>query len=58
MNLNEIEKARRAKISNALSAYYKTEKGIEHRSKISNLQKQRMNEYNNYLKIKNYGISN
>lgn len=58
MNLSEIEKVRRAKISNALSAYYKSEKGIEHRSKISKLQKQRMNEYNNYLKNRMYGISN
>ena len=54
--MEEKEIEGRAKISNTLCAYFKTDKGKQHRKKLSECQKLRMNEYNNYLNIKNDGI--
>lgn len=47
MEKKELE--RRAKISTKLKEYFGTEKGINHRNKLSQSQKNRMIEYNNYI---------
>ncbi|MFP5130229.1 hypothetical protein ACJEEO_07230 [Phocaeicola coprocola] len=47
------EQERRNKIRRSLLCYYRTEKGIAHRKRLSELQKIRMTNYAIYLRENN-----
>ena len=46
-----MEESVKKKIANTLRNYYRTEKGIKHRSKLSSAMKIRMKKYNDFLEI-------
>lgn len=53
MNIQMIEEKnelRKERISASLKNYFLTEKGREHRKKLSALQRTKMSKYNEYLK--------
>lgn len=52
-----MENNKRLKISSTLKEYFKTEKGILHKRKLSLLQHNRMSEYAQFIKNKKLNIN-
>jgi hypothetical protein len=51
--INIKEQERRNKIKSSLRAYFKTDKGIAHRRKLSESQKTRMANYGKFMEDNN-----